>query len=305
MEEQPLPRWLRATEFAAEQHGAISVGQLAALGIGRASIEKALGSGRLRRLHHGVYAFSPVDLSLHGQCLAAVLGGGPGALLSHYSAAWLWGLLSTQPVPVHVTGPHPRKHRGEIVVHRSRTLIDEDRGFEELIPVTSVARTQLDLAPLVRFSSLRRALKRSEELGFFDLPAVESVLDRNRGHRGNRPLRRALGIYEPPRFTRSGTEDYFVSLVEGTGLPRPATNWVEAGHELDVYWPELRFAVELDVFETHGTRQSFEDDRMRDEELKLAGIELIRVTGRRLEREPRRVIERVARLLEQRRRQLA
>lgn len=305
MEEQPLPRWLRATEFAAEQHGAISVGQLAALRIGRASIEKALGSGRLRRLHHGVYAFSPVDLSLHGQCLAAVLGGGPGALLSHYSAAWLWGLLSTGPVPVHVTGPHPRKHRGEIVVHRSRTLIDEDRGFEELIPVTSVARTQLDLAPLVRFSQLRRALKRSEELKLFDLPAVLSVLDRNKGHRGNKPLRRALALYEPPRFTRSQTEDYFVALVESAGLPRPATNWVEAGHEIDVYWPELRFGVEIDTFATHGTHQSFEDDRVRREDLKLAGIEMTQVTDKRLEREPDRVVDRVARLLEQRRRHLA
>jgi hypothetical protein len=305
MEEQPLPRWLRATELAARRYGTITVEQLAAFGIGRASIEKALGNGRLRRLHHGVYAMGHTDLPLHGRCLAAVSACGPGALLSHYSAAWLWDLLSTQPIPVHVTTPIPRKHRTLVVIHHSRTLIEEDQAVQEGIPATSIPRTLLDLAPLVRLSQLRRALKRSEELKLFDLPVVLSLLDRNKGHRGNKPLRRALAIYEPPRFTRSGTEDYFVSLVEAAGLPRPVTNWVEAGHELDVYWPELRFAVEIDVFETHGTRQSFEDDRLRDEDLKLAGIETTRVTGRRLEREPRRVLDRVGRLLEQRRRHLA
>ena len=304
MEEQPLRHWFRASELAARQYNVLSVQQLTALGIGSGSIEKALKNGRLRRLHHGVYAVGHTDLILYGECLAAVLGSGPGALLSHYSAAWLLGLLPTQPVPVHTTTPLPRKRRSGLVIHRSETLVDEDRGIEKRIPVTSVPRTLLDLAPLVRFSRLRRALKRSEELKLFDLHAVLSVLDRNKGHRGNKPLRQVLSIYEPPRFTRSGTEDYFLSLVQRAGLPQPATNWVEAGHELDVYWPELHFAIEIDVFETHGTRQSFEDDRLRQEDLKLAGIEITRVTGRRLEREPLRVVERVARLLEQRRRQL-
>lgn len=77
-----------------------------------------------------------------------------------------------------------------------------------------------------------------------------------------------------------------------------------AGYELDVYWPELRFAVELDVYATHGTHEPFEEDRRRDEDLKLAGVELTRVTGRRFEREPGQVMERVARLLDQRRAQL-
>lgn len=305
MEEQPLRRWFRASELAARQYNVLSVEQLTSLGIGSGSIEKALENGRLRRLHRGVYAVGHTDLSPYGECLAAVLASGPDALLSHYSAAWLLGLLSTQPVPVHVTTPLPRKRRAGLVIHRSEMLTDGDLGIEKRIRVTSVPRTLLDLAPLVRFSQLRRALKRSEELKIFDLPAVLSVLDRNKGHRGNKPLRRALALYEPPRFTRSQTEDYFVALVESAGLPRPATNWVEAGHEIDVYWPELRFGVEIDTFATHGTHQSFEDDRVRREDLKLAGIEMTQVTDKRLEREPLRVVERVARLLEQRRRQLA
>jgi very-short-patch-repair endonuclease len=96
-------------------------------------------------------------------------------------------------------------------------------------------------------------------------------------------------------------ERRFLKLVSEAGVPRPATGYTEIGFELDVYWPEERFAVELDTFETHGTRAAFERDRLRQEELKLAGIEMVRITAARLDREPDRVIERVARLLRQRR----
>lgn len=138
----------------------------------------------------------------------------------------------------------------------------------------------------------------------FDLADFRSVLARNRGHRGRLPLERALAIYEPPRLTRSQLEREFVMLAEQRGLPPLVTAFNVAGYELDIYWPELRFAVELDVYATHGTHEPFEEDRQRDEDLKLAGVELTRVTGRRFEREPRQVMERVTRLLDQRREQL-
>lgn len=244
------------------------------------------------------------NLSLQGRCLAAVLASGPRALLSHYSAGWLLGLVSTRPVPVHVTTPLPRRKRNGVRIHHSRTLIDADRVLEEGIPVTSVARTALDLAGVLRFRSLRKLLRRAEELEDFDLPDFLSVLDRNRGHRGNRKLERALSIYEPPRFTRSELEREFVASAVRFGLSQPVTAFNVAGYELDVYWPDLRFAVELDVYATHGGHEPFEEDRIRDQELKLAGVELTRVTGRRFEREPRRVMERVAKLLDQRREQI-
>lgn len=214
------------------------------------------------------------------------------------------GLVPTRPIPVHVTTPIPRKRRDLVRIHHSRTLTGADRTLEQGIPVTAVARTALDLAAVVRFRSLRRLLRRSEELKAFDLADFRSVLDRNRGHRGAFHLERAIGIYEPPRLTRSELERELVAHVERAGLPRPSTAFAAAGFELDVYWPELRFAVELDVYETHGGHESFEVDRRRDEDLKLAGIELTRVTGRRFEREPRKVVERIGRLLDQRRRQL-
>jgi very-short-patch-repair endonuclease len=184
-------------------------------------------------------------------------------------------------------------------------LIDSDRALEQGIPVTSVSRTVLDLAAAVRFRSLRRVVRRSEELRAFDLADFRSVLARNRGHRGAVPLGRALATYEPPRFTRSELEREFLALAEQKGLSPASTSFNVAGYELDVYWPELRFAVELDVYETHGGHEPFEEDRRRDEELKLAGVELTRITGRRLECEPGQLIDRISRLLTQRQEQIA
>ncbi len=163
--------------------------------------------------------------------------------------------------------------------------------------MTSVVRTLLDQAALVDNRRLRKLLKRAEELGLFDLAAVHDVLDRNRGHRGHRRLRCALALYEPLPFTRSEFEGRFYEAVLAEGLPRPRVNFNVAGMELDLYWPDHRFAVELDLYETHGTRESFEEDRMRREELLLHGVEVINVTGTRFAREPEAVLKRLRTLL--------
>jgi hypothetical protein len=167
----------------------------------------------------------------------------------------------------------------------------------EGIPVTALPRTLLDLAASVRFDWLERMIERSEELELFDLRPVEDLLARTVGHHGHGRLRKAIALYRPSSFTRSGLEKRWLELVTEAGLPQPRMNFVEHGFELDCYWPEARFAVELDLFETHGTRAAFERDRKRQEDLLLAGIAMTRVTGPRLEREPKQVIERVARLL--------
>ena len=252
-------------------------------------------SGRLHRVHRGVYAVGHTNLSLHGQCLAAVFAVGPGSLLSHYSAAWLWDLGIRNPRPFHVTGPGPRRYRPPppIRIHRARNLTPRDRALVEGIPVTSVARTSLDLAAAIRPRRLTRLLEREEELRLFDLEEVESVIDRNRGHHGSRRLRKATALYQPPPFSRSGLERHFLDLAAEAGLPRPATGYNELGYELDVYWPEHRFAVELDTFETHGSRLSFHEDRRRHEDLTLAGIAMVRITDERLAEAPTEVIERI------------
>ena len=248
-----------------------------------------------------MYAVGHTHLSRHGEALAAVLACGPGALLSHYSAAWLWDLANVAPAPFHVTTSIWRTPKPPLRLHQSLALTDVDRALREGIPVTSLPRTLLDLAAAIHFDWLEKMVERSEELGLFDLRAVEELLGRTVGHHGHGRLRRAISLYRPSSFTRSGLENRWLELVLAAGLPQPRMNHFEHGFELDCYWPEHRFAVELDVFETHGTRAAFERDRKRQEDLLLVGIAMTRVTGPRLEREPEEVIRRVARLLDQRR----
>jgi len=293
-------------ELAKRQHGVVSIGQLIGpLGYSRSSVTRAADAARLHRLHRGVYAVGHTDLSLHGKCLAAVFACGPGALLSHHSAAWLWGIARWSPLPLTVTVPSRRASRPPIRLHHSSVLAAADCDLVEGIPLTSVPRTALDLAATLRPVLLSRVLERAEELRLFDLRRFEDMLARcGAGHPGAGRLRRSLDLYRPAPFTRSGLERAFRELVIGAGLPHPVMGFVEAGYELDAYWPEERFAVELDTYETHGSHLAFESDRLRQEDLKLAGVEAIRVTGGRLDREPQQVIARVAWFLAERRRQL-
>jgi Transcriptional regulator, AbiEi antitoxin len=286
--------------LADRQHGVVSIEQLKELGYSTSAVGRAAESGRLHSVDRSVYAVGHTRLSLHGRCFAAVFACGPGAVLSHHSAAWLHGLARWSPDPFHVTGPVARRPRLPVRIHRARQLGQADRVLVEGIPVSAVPRTLLDLAAAVKFEQLEKIVERSEEGGIFDLRQVEDLLARTVGHHGHGRLRKAIALYQPSSFTRSGLEKRFLELVTAAGLPQPRTNFVEQGFELDCYWPEYRFAVELDLFETHGTRAAFERDRKRQEDLLLAGISMTRVTGPRLEREPDEVIERVARLLSER-----
>ncbi len=259
-------------------------------------------AGRLHRIHYGVYAVGHRDLSVQGECLAAVLAVGPGALLSYHSAGWLWGLWSGSPKPIHVTALVPRHHPAPkgIDRHRARNLVEADRALVVGIPVTSVARTTLDLAWKLRGDRLAPLIARAEDLGLFDLDELHAVIERNRGHHGSKRLRRALATYERPIYSRSDFERRFVAHLIDAGLPHPTTGWNEVGYELDVYWPGRLFAVELDTFETHGNRVAFESDRDRDLALALAGIETVRVSERQFRREPDAIAAKVATLLARR-----
>jgi very-short-patch-repair endonuclease len=286
--------------LARRQHGIVSIRQLQQLlGYSRTAVRRMVESGRLYPIHHGVYAVGHSNLSRRAECLAAVLAVGPGALLSYYSAGWLWGLWTGSPKPIHVTATVTRHHptpKG-LTRHRARNLTEDDRALVDGIPVTSVARTLLDLAWKLRSDQLRRVLARAEDLGLLDLDAINASIERNRGHHGAKRLRQALANYERPIWTRSEFERRFVEHLVAFGLPRPATGWNEVGHEIDVYWPERRFGVELDAWETHGTRHAFEADHERDLDFALAGVRTVRVSERQFHREPATIAGRVATLL--------
>jgi very-short-patch-repair endonuclease len=224
---------------------------------------------------------------------------------SHGSAAYLWGLYRYVPETIDVTAPIRRRAKRRFRVHFSSILAVEDRGERHGIPVTSVPRTLLDLAIRARPDQLERLLERGEEPDLLDVAAVEDLLGRAGGHRGRGRLGRALAVYLPdPTFTRSRFERLFRRRVRAAGIPVPAMNFNVEGYEVDAYWTDLRFGVELDLFETHGTRAAFDRDRLRQEELKLLGIETIRITRPRFLQEPDAVIANLAALLDRRRREL-
>ncbi|HVV90698.1 MAG TPA: hypothetical protein VHB53_09405 [Solirubrobacterales bacterium] len=228
--------------------------------------------------------------------MAAVLASYP-SVASHLSAAWLWGLLRSPPGTLHVTSRRTRRAKRSFVMHTAE-LAPEDRTRRHGIPVTSVARTILDTAVRSPARTVRRRIQVADDLKVFDLREMHDLLERAKGHRGRAKVRAALDLYEEsPPFTRSGLERRFLELVREAGLPEPAMNLFVAGHEIDAYWEEERFGVELDVYATHGSRLSFEEDRVRDDRLLHAGIETTRVTGARLDREPAAVVDSIRRHL--------
>jgi predicted transcriptional regulator of viral defense system/very-short-patch-repair endonuclease len=287
-------------ETARQQHGVVSARQLAEVGFPRETIARWIKEQRLHRIHRGVYAIGHEALSWEGRCMAAVLANAP-AVASHKTAAWIWELRRWRPGRFELTAPTRRHRREPVVVHFAR-LAPEDRAVVDEIPVTSVAHTVLDLAPDESTRNLHRMMDRAEERKTFDRRRFDRLLARAGGHPGRVKLRYALDTFKPEyAVLRSDLERRLRELVLAAGLPRPATNIFVAGCELDVYWEAEGFAVELDVYATHGSRLSFEEDRERADDLLLAGIELIRVTDVRLNREPRETIARVAAHLERRR----
>ena len=231
---------------------------------------------------------------------AAAMGAPDEALLSYWSAGWLWGLLRSRPGTVHVTCPKGRRAQRSFVTHRTELAV-VDQTIRDGIPVTSLPRTILDVAVGAQPKTVARYIERADESTAFDLREMRELLDRSNGHQGAARVSATLDAYFSERqFTRSDLERRFLALVRDAGLPEPAMNHFVAGHEIDAYWEDGRFGVEIDVYATHGSRVSFEADRTRDDELLLAGVETIRVTGVRLDREPAAVVDSVRRHLARR-----
>jgi len=278
----------------------ISARQLAELGYAKATISSAVQRGRLHPVHRGVYAVGHMALSWEGRCLAAVLAR-PDSVASHRTAAWIHGLLWSRPGTIHLTAPTRQRLKRDFVVHFARLQAD-DWTTVDVIPVTSPARTVLDLAPDESARDLGRLLRRADDNELLDRRRFDGLLARAGGHPGRAKLASALAIYKPETAVlRSNLERRFRDLVLAAGLPRPQTNVAVEGYELDCYWEAEGFAVELETYATHGSRASFEEDPKRHDDLLLAGIELIRVSDLRLEREPRQTMARVAAHLARRR----
>jgi predicted transcriptional regulator of viral defense system len=288
----------RIAELARAQHGLVAFRQLRSLGLGRDAIAYRAKTGRLHRIHPGVYAVGHRILALKGQYMAAALAAGDGAAISHRSAAQLHGLLAATTARIDVSSPRRLKPTRAIRPHQTRTLAPRDVTTVDGIPVTTVARTLLDLVAVAPQRHVERAIDQAEILRTFDLAALDDVVSRANG-RATKRLERALQAHrDGPAMTRSELEEAFLALVAEARLPRPRINARVCGYEVDAYWPDRGVVVELDSYRYHHTRRAFESDRRRDIALQAAGIRTARITDRRINREPRAVVTDLRRLVD-------
>jgi very-short-patch-repair endonuclease len=271
-------------DLAAHQHGVVGYPQLLELGLSKAAVDRRVRRRELHRIHRGVYAVGHTGLSPRGRELAAVLSCGATAVLSHRSAAGLWSLPVASYGRIEVTGARTRKPRAGILVHTSRRVEAQDRAVKDAIPVTSVARTLVDLAEVLTEPRLARAVHEAEVRRLFDLRAVEAALARVAGRRGRHRLLRVLAAYRPEDHELdSQAEGRFRALCQRHGLPDPRPQLIE-GYRVDFYWPHARLAVEIDGAAFHHTRRAFHADRARDRALAALGVQVLRVTWRDLDR---------------------
>jgi hypothetical protein len=246
--------------LAASQHGVIARWQLRALGMSDHLVDHRLRARRLHRVHRGVFAAGHPVLTIEGRWMAAVLAGGDGAVLSHATAAAAWGLRPIGAGAIHVTipGDHGRKRRAGIRIHRSTTLTPDDATTHRGIPITSPVRTIIDLATALKGRPLEQALDRAEQRGLVDFADLAA-----------RPLPRSLQAQlsrytAGTTFTRSELEERFLKLCDDHGLPRPETNTLIEGQEVDFVWRDARLIAEVDGYAYHRSPTAFEADRERD-----------------------------------------
>jgi very-short-patch-repair endonuclease len=281
--------------LAERQHGVISRRQLLDAGLGRRAIGRRVEAGRLRCLHRCVYAFGYRRLDSRGEWMAAVLACGEGAVLSHRSAAALWGLMRSPRGSVDVSAIHGGRRKG-ITIHEGG-IVDAERTAVACIPVTSVARTLFDLAEVVDEKQLRSAFEEADRLRIMRMPELEAVCVRGHGRRALRPIRALIDAAQAPKDTQSPLEDRVLDLCHEHHLPLPVTGARVLGREVDALWPAQKLMVEADSWQFHGQREAFESDRARDASMQAEGYRVIRLTHRRLEQEPAAVASQLRRLL--------
>jgi very-short-patch-repair endonuclease len=269
--------------------------QLLAHGIGEGAIAWRLRTGTLHRLHHGVFAVGHEVLTLNGHRLAAVLACGLGAAASHGTAVGLHG-LSNAPARHHVTVPRGGPHsRGDLVVHRVRRLAPEDVEEVDGIPVTTVARTALDMAEVLAPHRLAKLLERMELERVFDLVALRATMTRNPGRRGLKPLAEALRRLDGAS-DENALQRAFRELCRRIGLPEPEEQVPIGPYTVDFFWPAARLVVETDGREYHTTRAAFERDRRLDVDLAALGLRVLRVEGWQVTEPSRALVTTLSRL---------
>jgi hypothetical protein len=289
-------------ELAKRQHGVVARRQLVALGVGHRAVDHRIAVGRLHPIHRGVFAVGHSLLTRPAAWMAAVLAAGPDAVLSHRSAAALWGIRDTARRQVDVIVPRKLRPSPRLEAHRVLLAADEITT-EHGIPVTTAARTLFDLAAVLTPQQLERAVDQAEIRRLTSPTSLGALVARYPRHRGTAALRAILDAGRIGQtVTRSDLELDFLAFLDAHALPRPSANRIvglpdRRTHEADCLFADHRLVVELDGFDTHGTRRAFEQDRERDRRLQVAGYRVIRITWLQLTTEPETLAQELRSLL--------
>ena len=285
----------RISELARRQRGHVLRRQLLELGLGAEAIRYRIKIGRLIPVYQGVYAVGHLPSLPHDRAFGALLACGPDAVLSHGSAVTLYGIYRMWDLPFEVTTP-TRRRPGGIRLHRGK-LEPQDVTTHLGLRVTSPARTLLDMAPRLTDRQLRRAYNKLRLEQNMTEQDVEDVVRRFPRRPGAARLAR---LVTGRGATASRLEDKFFDFCVRWGLPEPLLNQVINGRQVDAYFPEHRLIVEVDGYDVHAGRVSFEDDRDRDASMLALGLATVRVTEERIDNEPEREAARLRAILEQR-----
>jgi very-short-patch-repair endonuclease len=281
--------------LAAHQHGIVTRAQLSAAGLTPSTIEVRIEMGAPDPAAPWRLRPRPPSAPSTGHWLAAVLAAGPGGALSHREAAALHGLRPSSRSRIDVTTARRlRSRRPGIEIHHSAVLHPQDVTAVEGIPVTSVARTLVDLAQVLAPDGLAKALREAEHLRTVDVHELHDLMvrTRNRPGPGHAALRAVLREHRRrgTQLTRSVLEDRFLSLCDRRGLPRPRTNFHIGAHEVDMCWPVHRLAVELDGWARHRDRHAFQRDREKGKAITATGHRLLRFTHDDVVRRPAQTV---------------
>ena len=282
------------------QNAALTLEQLRTAGLARGAIRSRVRRGRLIPAFRGTYLTADPELVPLAMPTAAVLSCAPDAVLSHRSAAAVWGLAPTDPdmIDVTVVGRNPGWRPG-VRIHRVKRLHTADMTTHKNVPITSPARTVIDFAAQATSSELADAFGDARAKGLVNDKKLNAALRRlPTNHPGAAIVRRMLS--EGDTYDRSKAERIMRRLCRQADLPQPQVNVRLHSFLVDFLWPDARFIVEVDGYGTHGTRQAFENDRRRDQVHVAAGFVVIRVTWHQLQHEPLAVVARLAQALTQR-----
>ena len=275
-------------EVAARQWGVVTLGQLERCGLEKGAIQHRLATRRLQRLWRGVYAFGHQELTRQGHLIAAVFACGPGAALSHLTAAVEWEMLMREDGELDVIVPSRggRIQRPGIRLHCVRHLHPDDVTLRNGIPVTSPAKTLVDLNAVVSDRLVERAFEQAQIRNLLPSGAIETAIERSRGRKTR--MLRSLVAHERrlSTITRSELEELFLALARRGGLDEPEVNARIAGYEVDFLWRRQRRVIEVDGYAFHRTRRAMTRDRRKDDDLETAGFGVTRFTADQVLHDP-------------------